>query len=75
MNTSPDFQSLCEAALHDLRTCNTSLMALWHHACERPHPFAGLLIEPMLSDITDALHRLERMRAIDAAVQQGGGCS
>lgn len=71
---TPDFQALCNAALADLRAAHVSLMALWHHACERPHPFAGLLIEPMLSDLADATHRLERMQAIDAASQQVQGC-
>lgn len=72
MPTTPDsesfatFDTLCHTAEHDLKTAHESLMHLWHHATDLG-PFAGMVIEPVVSETAASCRRIEQLRKIAEA--------
>lgn len=68
--TIEDFIAQCSDAQDALKRAHESLMTLWHTACDVPHPFASLLMEPLVTDLGRISQRLDVFRAVAEAFQR-----
>lgn len=70
MNDQPHntFNDLCLKAEADLKSSHDSLLKLWHLSCDHPHPFAGLLIEPLVNDIARINQKVAQLRIIEESI-------